>query len=283
MVASIGRHPGPVLPHEVDWTSQAWRKHPLARGLQFWFQPSVRRLGNVVSGDMMTPSTVRPTMTHSPGWGMTGLFDRANQTHLQSNQALNLTASFTYRTVISGTDASGVGATPWLAFHNYYGAGTTPDIGHYYKHNSGIYANSLAWYDGTYYIAKHSSLPANVFSDLVITYNHITGDAISYINGAYDQTTSSLSPMVYPILSPRIGSHEDSPASAFDGHIAITQLWDRVLSAAEAQYLHAPQTRWSLVPGRSTRRYLITSSPTTTIIQRRRPGISCVGSRSIAC
>lgn len=278
----------PPSPGEVDWSSQAWRQHPLARGLFFWHEPLA------ASSHLMAPELVRgvpsalnnygtpnpPVLKTDPLWGR--YHDYMAQSYVSGAEyASAANYSFTSHSMrivmrpYRDSSHSGDPSTIPLSINGFNGW-------HYnYDHASvPSYRNTIRW--GGSYI-QLPTFYANNWYDVLLSYSANSGVATAYVNGVYSVSGSMPVPSGTPSKI-RVGGYQGDPGPYWywEGDISRVMWWDRALSAAEVWGLYAPQTRWQLMPARPTRRWFIPSSTPSTLLFRRKPGVSRIGLRSVA-
>lgn len=284
------RHPGPSVPVEVDQISQAWRQHPQARGLYAWW-PTVggagKKLREMVSGFDATgysDTAVQP----DPVTGIAaGEFVGNSDSDRRYDAAMPWTGgpiSISFWNYAPSVPPSGQNTIPF-GFRNVQ-ADTVPTI----EANTPYADNTLYWYYGPSFAYETTT----DYSAYYGKWMHICLDSDAttsglnriWLNGQLvaSSSSSSTSPGTTDTFSIG-GKWRGTTWHSHWGRLADMRVYSRTLAGVEVQNLYAPKTRWSLLPVRTSRRYFIPSTPTSsTIRQRRLAQILRVGSRSaIAC
>lgn len=290
-------HPGPPMPSEMDWTSQAWRQHPLAPdGALIMPTTSTTTavrdmLGGAGSGTALTRSNSPMAGGYHNYNGSSSYadFGTSNRFAIASG---GITIAKWFRSAGWGTNAliltrrhTIAGVDDYINYGIGQGGYGGQGLSVFYTNTPSSYqfwgsdtlATSLGMYDSKWHLLVASWMFGYQSTTTIVTLDGLpVSGSIVYSDGDDSTHTPHASASLTLGASSSNGIKNHTAAD-----IGPTFIYRRKLPLTQHQQLYAPQSRWSFIPLVGTRMFSIPSgSPPITFFQRRRPGHLRVGSRS---
>lgn len=296
------RHPGPPMPSDLDWASQAWRNHPLTPDVAMILPALGSPLGvrDVLTSSLGTGTAI--TRSVQPGLGLADSYNGSSSyaDFGNSDRYAIATGGITIaiwfvslgwgqnKTICSRRFLTGPSDyINWaIQQENTSSAPRRMSIFHTKAPGSyvGIQTTNTLEYMGAMDGRAHLLICSWTFGSL-------TTNALITLDGQ---------PMTYSTVTGTDGTHTTHASQRLGigadystswslfaaASIGPAMIYRRQLALHEHQQLFDPQTRWSMMPVKRSRRWFIPSSPPgpSLVLHRRRPAILHPGSRSaIAC
>ena len=173
-----------------------------------------------------------------------GSFSFTSANHRIDQTGLGLSfASFSIESVIRPSSNDGgynaiISST--LGSNNDYQYGLNWDLGTYSTTEFSQMNLEISRNYGGFYIrdVMNSSFSFGIWTHVLLTVDHVNNNFIVYVNGSQDYTAAYNGTITYfdrISIGQRFYANQYQAASTFQGNIALTKIYNRVLSANEVQ------------------------------------------------